>query len=77
MGIEWGGEDMTKYEERENNFFVKVFLSAQYTAFFSMIPLPPFPLVMYWAWLGLKALALVGLGFGNPEPGLNSGLAKA
>jgi hypothetical protein len=28
--------------------------------------------VMYQAWLGLKALALVG--FGNPEPGPNSGL---
>ena len=34
---------------------------------------------MYQAWLGLKALglALEGLGFGNPEPGPNSGLAKA
>lgn len=36
-------------------------------------------IVMYPAWLGLKsqAWALVGLGFENPEPGTNSGLAKA
>jgi len=42
MGIEWGGEDMTKYVRREI-----VVLSAQHAAFFSTIPLPPLVLCDY------------------------------